>query len=351
VISTPTLSAPPVELIHAPSSFSSYHAASSMFVGLLRGGNPVTETIVKEAVGEYLYDKRHLRSKTVRWYTHRLGVFCKWCETQQLHLSAIKAKHVSEFIDQLPVKSTYTRRGYAQVVKGFMSWCSKEEDFEDDVKDRVVKRIELPKVEQSTITIFTTEEISRLYKACNLESSTANRYRDKAILSILLDTGIRASEICYDQTRPEEKTGLRVSMLDYSTHDPHIRVYGKGNKQRELPLGDKARKDLKSYIERYRGKVQSDYAFIGKGEPLSVRGLKAMLDRIAVDAGIQECYPHKFRHTFAMNYLIQSGVNGESDGLVRLMRLMGHTEISTTMIYLRAVQERQRGGHSVLDNL
>jgi integrase/recombinase XerD len=310
-------------------------------------------TPVQEAVDEYLAAKRHLRARTLRWYVQKLEVFSKWCKNKELELDDIKAKQVRAFIDSLSEDySDYTRHGYAQVIKGFLSWCSQDEDYEDDVNTKVLKRIEMPKVEKSVIHTFTADEVKRLFQACELEATAEQKAKAKAIISVLLDTGIRASEICYDSARPQEDTAMRLSMIDLDPKDSHIVVFGKGNKQREVGLGDSARRALKRYISYHR-KSSSDFVFIGRGEePLTVRGMEMMLSRLATRAKIQECYPHKFRHTFAVNYLLAAGNDADGAALYRLMRLMGHTDIKTTTLYLRALEQRQiRTQYSVLDNL
>lgn len=263
---------------------------------------------VKSAAEDYLYAKRNLRYRTYRWYNQKLNVFTQWCTEQDIDLENVKAKTIQQFLDTLTTQSDQTRKGYVQVVRGFLSWCSKDEDYEDDVKTKTVQRIELPKVEKSVIHTFTTDEIRSLFIAIEAEDTPAQRSRAKALISIMLDTGVRASELVYDSARPQENTGLRIPMIDYGTHGPHIVVYGKGNKQRELPLGDRSRRSLKQYVERYRGTNKGEYVFLSRNdEPYTVRGLEQLCSRLAGRARVQDCHPHKFRHTFAVTYLLDSG--------------------------------------------
>jgi site-specific recombinase XerD len=312
-------------------------------------------TDVREAAEDYLKDceNRKLAYKTLHWYETRLERFLKWCEQRNYQLRDIKSKRIYEFIAEMEGLSPQTHKGYVQVIKGWLNWCGRDDDYEDEVSQKNINKIEMPKVPKSDITIFSADEIRKLYEACRREESPQLQAKSKAIISVMLDTGIRASEVCFDSVRPQEKTGLRVDMVDLSVHDPFIEVYGKGNKPRAISLGERARRDLRAYITRHRGSShRHNYVFIGRGgEPMTVRGLEALLHRLGSMAGIADIHPHKFRHTFAVNYLIQSGKAAEGAGLVKLMKILGHTDIRTTMIYLRALEDRADNGFSVLDNM
>lgn len=99
--------------------------------------------------------------------------------------------------------------------------------------------------------------------------------RDKAMVSVPIDTGIRVAELAFDPSRPEETTGLRMEHVFLELHDSHIKVMGKGRKEREVGLGEQSRLALRRYITRYRRRSDSPYVFLGRtGEPLSVRGVE-----------------------------------------------------------------------------
>lgn len=306
----------------------------------------VPQTSVKEAVDEYLFNKQHsLTNKTRRWYTQKLNIFSACCERNGIRLDQVKARTVQSFVQSLPPEySTYTKHGYVQVVKGFLNWCVDEEDFEHCVSERSVKKIELPKVEHTEIEIFTSVQIKSLFNACE---KMPYPVRDKAIISLLLDTGMRVSELAYDTTRPEETTGLRMGNVYLEPFDTHLKIMGKGRKEREVGLGDQARIALRRYITRYRGKSQSPYVFLGRtGEPLSVRGVELVVSRLGEIARVPYCHCHRFRHTFAVTYLLNGGNE------LMLMKIMGHTSLNATQVYARAMTQTQaRSGKSVLDSL
>jgi integrase/recombinase XerD len=150
---------------------------------------------IASTIDEYLASKQNsITHKTYQWYSDFLGMFARWCAEKNLSdLSQITVSHVQQFVSSAKTTNTNTRHHRAQVVKGFLNWCAQDEEL--GVREKMVRRIEMPKVEQPEISIFSDAEIMRLFRACD---KTQNPHRNKAILHILLDTGIRAAELCFD---------------------------------------------------------------------------------------------------------------------------------------------------------
>ncbi|WP_040444212.1 tyrosine-type recombinase/integrase [Ktedonobacter racemifer] len=163
--------------------------------------------------------------------------------------------------------------------------------------------------------------------------------RNIAILSLLLDTGVRASELCT----------LTLENVVITRDDAYIRVMGKGRKEREIGLGKQARIQIQKYIRLYRkGAEEKEVVFISqRQQPLTINGLDQLLYRLRDHAKLSvSAGAHKFRHTFAVNYLLNGG------DVYKLSRIMGHTSVSTTERYVRSMKQRDaRRGLSVLDNL
>ncbi len=137
--------------------------------------------------------------------TQRLTFFREWCEQKNLELEQLTNAHIREFHQFLSttlakitgkLRSSYTVKGYIMCVKTFLGWIAQEPGLEDLVKERLVKRIQYPAVEKKVIEIFTEEQLQALFTAYEQEKDTRLVYRDKAILSLLLDTGMRNSELC-----------------------------------------------------------------------------------------------------------------------------------------------------------
>src|SRR5437588_12047342 len=120
---------------------------------------------VQEAVDEYLFAVKNLSDSTQKWYKRTLKVFVGWCERQGIELEQVKITHVRRFLayvsDELPNQRTGQKlseqsiHGYAQVVKGFLNWCGKEDGYDDVVKPALAKKIDMPRDEKKVIDTFT----------------------------------------------------------------------------------------------------------------------------------------------------------------------------------------------------
>jgi site-specific recombinase XerD len=304
-------------------------------------------TTVREAIEEYHHAKHHLSPYTRRGTRLRLAVFVAWCEAHGIELEILRATHIRAFLQDVEKRQGLGRttlmastvRSYAATIKAFMAWAAREEEFEDVVSSKVAARVELPKVGETIIDTFTNVQLEALLLACDAQPFAV---RDKAMVSVLIDTGCRASEL----------VGLTLDCVWLDPDDRYIKVTGKGRKERELALGRAARLALRRYITRYRKpKNRAErHVFLSRtNRPLTVSGLEQVIEQIGETASISgvRCSPHTLRHTFATNFLLQGGE------IYHLSRLMGHSDIKQTSRYLRAIKARQarQGGQSVLDHL
>lgn len=154
--------------------------------------------------------------------------------------------------------------------------------------------------------------------------------RDQAITELLFSTGIRVSEIA----------SLKTSDLNLSKNE--ILILGKGNKERIVIIGNKAKKIVKHYISQLRptllGKSnkRTSHVFLNyKGTPLTTRSIQRSIKNLALKCGIEkEVTPHMLRHTFATELL-----NGGAD-LRAVQELLGHSDLSTTQIYTHVSKEK-----------
>ncbi len=243
---------------------------------------------IKSTIEEYLYALADLTSPTRRWYAYKLRYFTSWCEHYNYTLEDLTPARIRRYLQFLRSEykqahgkqlSDYTIHGYAQVVKGFLSWCSQEEGLDQYVSEKSVSRIELPKVEKRFIPTFTSAEIEKLFMACTKEPTPQLVVRNRAIVAVLLDTGARVSELFVDPARNgREHTELLLENVYLSEKDAYIKVCGKGRKEREVPLGQKSRLFTYRYITRYRGRSESPYVFLSRtGEPLTARGAQQVI--------------------------------------------------------------------------
>lgn len=306
------------------------------------------------ALTEYLYSK-DFTSRSVRWYEQHLRLFFAWCAQHgcQQHqptteLEKLNSAHIREFLLHLRtdpserygrIVSTHTAHAYARVIKAFLHWCIEE----GWVQERILKNVEMPKVVETVIKPLTAEHIARLMAAC--ESQPAHlAARDKAIIAMLVDTGIRATEL----------TTLTLDKLIYNREEAYCTVFGKGRKERQVGLGSKARLLVHRYIHRHReafcpAEGENTVFLAVGGRALTRDGLDQMLYRMRDKAQITgvRVSAHSFRHTYALNYMRNGGE------IYKLSRLLGHTRVTVTENYLRAFlsEDARKGSKSVFDNL
>ena len=168
-----------------------------------------------------------------------------------------------------------------------------------------MERMRPPKVPEQPVDVFTDDELTRLLASA--KGNTFENRRDTAILRLLLDTGMRASEL----------TLLNLEDLDDAQSVAN--VMGKGRKGRAVPFGLKSADALRRYrrVRAVHASAAHPRLWLGKQGPLTVSGLAQLLERRGLDAGVSDVHPHRFRHTFAHTWLAAG--NQEHD----LMRLAG----------------------------
>jgi site-specific recombinase XerD len=280
---------------------------------------------------EYQYSVLDKSLHTRRWYAQKLTAFANWCERHEIgSVEEVRTATVQQFLDDVRTRehgghglSTYTIHGYGQVIKGFLNWAVRE----DLIPARVPRNLKLPRVEEKIIEVFTLEQIKRLFHATGTQRSSSLLYRDRAILAVLLDTGVRCNELCL----------LTLDECHLSPRDSYLLVHGKGRRMREVGLGKEAILHLHRYVTRFRRSNSASLFVTQSGAALTPHGLEAIVKRLGTKAGITgvRCSPHTFRHTFAVHYLTHGG------DVYVLSRALGHSNVSTTENYLRAVTARQ----------
>lgn len=217
-------------------------------------------------------------------------------------------------------------------MSSFFRWFSDEFKIPD-----IMKNVPSPKFQVPPVEPYSKEEVEALLKARDYckEAKTERRhkftmrrataYRYRALILTLLDTGLRASELC----------ALKVNDLDPNTGKvtvKHGETGGaKGNKGRIVYLGKVARKALWMYLaNREDGQDPQAPLFIGKyNRPFKRDTLRQIINALGSKAGIKKCYPHRFRHTMAISYLRAGG------DLFTLQALLSHNSLDVVQIYAR----------------
>ena len=197
----------------------------------------------------------------------------------------------------------------------FSKWLLEEGYTKSDL----FARLKVPKTPETVIEVLSDEEIRRLVSEINPQSLIGARLY--AIVLLLLDTGLRATELC---TLTQANTDLA---------DSSVKVMGKGKKERVLYFSPETKKAIHRYLTVYRPENDRPELFLSDdGSPLTYNGLKQIILRLRVRAAIPRLHLHLFRHTYAVKFLMSGG------DLMSLKRILGHTDISTTSLYLHLTE-------------
>jgi integrase/recombinase XerD len=180
--------------------------------------------------------------------------------------------------------------------------------------------IQLPKSKRTLPTVLSVEDIEKILEIP--DTSTASGLRDRAMLEVIYGAGLRISEL------------LNLEIQHIYFEEEIVRVYGKGSKERVVPIGEYGISYLKQYLSLARrkflpiGSSESKIFLNQRGKPLSRMGFWKILRAYVLEAGLsKEVHPHTFRHSFA-THLLEGGAD-----LRVVQELLGHSDISTTQIY------------------
>ena len=217
-----------------------------------------------------------------------------------------------------PLRSS-TKQNYQKHLRCFFSWMVEEGQLSCSPMERMPTVV----VRSDQIQPFTREQVTAFLQAAR---RSRNRLRDEAIITVLFDTGIRASELC----------SLRMRDVDLDQY--RCRVLGKGNKYRDVPFSKASRKAVWQYL-RDEGRDKEDPLFMSErgteaGNAMTRSGLQQLIQRLGDSAGISvtRCSPHTFRHTFAVEFLRNGG------NTFSLMLILGHTSLHMTNKYVALAQ-------------
>ncbi len=250
---------------------------------------------------------------TVTSYCHDVKGFLDYCD---LAPAAVRPEDVKAYLGYLAGQGL-SKRSAARLLsalRSFFDWCVSE----GEVKDNPCDRVESPKLGKYLPAVLSVEEVSAILESVNLNAPYGKR--DRAILEVLYGCGLRVSEAA----------GLRLSQI--RLEEGFVRVIGKGDKQRLVPLGEMAADAIRAYLPdrpEPAAAAYEDWLFLNRfGKPLSRISIFNLVKRQAMVAGIRkEISPHTFRHSFA-THLIENGAD-----LRIVQEMLGHESILTTEIY------------------
>jgi len=281
---------------------------------------PSPRTAIDTVVSDYLAQQRSrgLSPRTTALTSNVLErIFLPWCARQGLHEPAHLTQRLldrlgADLLDRKLARESV--RTYTRTIGTFVRWAQADSAIEANL------RVHQPKPERKLIETLSREEVTKLEDAANAE-------RDKIIIRLLADTGVRLSELL----------GLRALDLIEQGRERYIKVRGKGARERLVPVTPTLYQRLRTYAKRGHDRI---FVTIRRSprtreyETLAPRSVQNMLRFTAESAGVaRRVHPHLFRHSYA-TWALRKGMNP-----LQLQRILGHadlTMISTVYSHLNA---------------
>nr|WP_188622326.1 tyrosine recombinase XerC [Caldalkalibacillus thermarum] len=295
--------------------------AASEVVGLA-----ATETMLQAFV-DYLQLEKNASPYTLRYYVQDIEDFTRFLKQHGVsNYAAVSYVHIRKYLSLLHDKA-YARRTVSRKLSSLRSFFRFLER-EGYVAVNPVKMVSTPKLEKKLPQFFFCAEMEQLFQAADRSSPLG--LRNLAILETLYATGVRVSEL----------VGLNVDDLDFELGV--VLVYGKGAKERYVPLGHYAQEALENYLREGRPLLErhpkEPALFLNcRGRRLTDRSVRRILNQLIENTSLtQKITPHKLRHTFA-THLLEGGADLRS-----VQELLGHVQISSTQIYTHVSNEHLR---------
>lgn len=279
---------------------------------------------IKDAIEDfinYCIFEKGLSDKTKESYENDLKIYNEFLNKKHItEVEYIKSDHIKDFLKERSNEETTTIAHNLTVIKNFHTYLLKE----NITKENVSEFIERPKLRKLLPKTLSIEDVDKLL---NIELKTPFDYRNKAMLELMYGCGLRVSEL------------ISIELNDIDMTNCLIKVFGKGSKEREIPLGEYAIYYLKEYISRrellLKKKPCTKLFLNNHGLGMTRQGFFKNLKEILREKGLNpEVSPHTLRHSFA-THLINQGADLRS-----IQEMLGHSDISTTKIYTKVSDEK-----------
>jgi len=269
---------------------------------------------------DYLALEKGLSENSIEAYYRDVDQFAEFllAECRINNPNTFKPKHIEKYISHM-YDLGLSPNSQARIISGIRSFC-KYMRIEKLMDSDPLELISTPKLSRKLPDVLTVEDIERIISSVDM--SKKEGVRNRAILEVLYSCGLRVSELI----------NLQISRVDMI--DNVVRVIGKGNKERIVPIGSQACEAIVDYLDQYRYHLNinpghEDTLFLGRyGRGLTRQMIFTILKNTARIAGIKKkLSPHTFRHSFA-THLVEHGAD-----LRAVQEMLGHAQITTTEIY------------------
>ncbi len=297
-------------------------------------GKPVvqTEDLVEKALKQYrtyLETEKNYSHYTVSSYFKDIEDFKVFLQLEKYgDLLNIKSENIARYYISYLINNGYNKKSLARKISSLRSFY-RYLVVENIIERSLFDNVETPKIDKQLPKFLYQNEIEMMFNS--IDKTTSIGIRDYALLELLYGSGLRVSEICLI----EEKN------IDFANE--LIKVFGKGSKERYVPINSRTVKALKEYIHVARPelirKIEVDaptVLFVNhRGGALTPRGVRVILDNIIEkNPELSHVFPHMIRHTFA-THLLDGGADLRS-----VQTMLGHENLSTTQIYTHVSKEQ-----------
>jgi integrase/recombinase XerD len=289
---------------------------------------PAHDQEVLEQFIDHLWMEHGLTENTLAAYRNDLAGFSAWLASNDKKLLSVSTAEVQHYIAS-KFEQGYKNRSSARLLSSlrrFYAWLLRDRQIDHDPTGL----LESPKAERPLPYTLNEEQVVSLLKAPDTRDDIG--YRDRAMLELLYATGLRVSEL------------VNIQLSQVALEPGVVRIMGKGNKERLVPVGEVALDWLSAYTRHVRpsllqNKPATNAVFVTqRGGAMTRQAFWYMVKRHAVSAGIDpdKISPHTLRHAFA-THLLNHGAD-----LRVVQMLLGHSDISTTQIYTHVADQRLR---------
>ncbi|GAB4450273.1 MAG: site-specific tyrosine recombinase XerD [Bacteroidia bacterium] len=286
------------------------------------------EDKILKAFKSYLMLEKNLSTLSTEAYLSDIMKLNNYLKTSTSYdLISTDTQSIKNFI-QILFESGFEASSISRIISGIKAFYSYL-NYAEIIQNNPAENIETPKTRRKIPSVLSIDEIEKMI--AQIDRSTAEGERNYAIIETLYGCGLRVSEL----------TELKISHINFK--EDFVKIIGKGNKERLVPLGKIAKNAILNYYNHYRKQINvdkkyEDVLFLNKfGKPLSRIMIFYIIKDLAQKAGIQKkISPHTLRHSFA-THLIEGGAN-----IRAVQELLGHSSITTTEIYTHLDREYLR---------
>ncbi|MCX6164300.1 MAG: site-specific tyrosine recombinase XerD [Ignavibacteriae bacterium] len=275
--------------------------------------------------------EKSLSENTINSYIFDLKLFSTFIEekTKVRKVSDITEKELIDYISYIGRKQNKREKNYAEkslyrmisVLKSFFKYLL----IEDIIKDNPAENLDSPKTSRLLPTVLTIDEVNKILDSVDLTLKFG--FRDRAILETMYASGLRVSEV------------IALELNNIFFQDGFLRIFGKGSKERIVPIGKSALGFIEKYYNEGRNVIKNkdshNFVFLNfRGKKMTRMSVWNIVKKYSAIAGIKkEIHPHTLRHTFA-THLLEGGAD------IRIIQeMLGHSDISTTQIYTHIDKE------------